>query len=206
MNIFICILIGYLLGSLSPAAFLSVLKKKNLREHGTGNLGATNTLLTFGKWCGLFVMLFDIGKSFLAVKLAEIFFPELVFAGMLAGGCAVAGHIYPFYLKFKGGKGVAAFAGLIVALDPLLFVILLGFAVILMFIFNYGVYGIVSVSVLFPFLYGIQNQDIATFLISVAIGALIIYKHIPNIIKAKNGEDVRVREYFKSHMNNKSDT
>ncbi len=200
MNVLICIITGYLLGSLSSAAFVSVLKKKNLRELGTGNMGATNTLLTFGKWCGLFVMLFDIGKSLLAVKLAQWFFPELAYAGMLAGGSAVAGHIFPFYMKFKGGKGVASLAGLMVALDPLLFILLLVCSVILMFIVNYGVVSIVSVAIIFPIMYGFSNPDFISIMVSIVVSALIIYKHIPNMIKAKNGEDVKVREYFKSRL------
>lgn len=201
MNIIICIVMGYLLGSLSSAALVSIFKKKNLREHGTGNLGATNTLLVFGKWCALFVVLFDVAKSFVAVKMAQSLFPELEFAGMLAGGAAVAGHIFPFYLKFKGGKGVASFAGLIVSLDPSLFFALLATSVVLMFIVNYGVVSIISVAVFFPILYGMRNPDLVSFLIAALVGILIIYKHIPNMQKAKNGEDIKVREYFKSHFN-----
>lgn len=104
MNILICILIGYLLGSINPAALISRMKKTNLRDKGTGNLGATNTMLVLGKKYGAFVMAFDISKAFCAVKAAQMLFPALSISGLISGGAAVAGHVWPFYMKFKGGK------------------------------------------------------------------------------------------------------
>lgn len=117
----ISLVIGYLLGTLSPAALFAKLKKVNLRKRGTGNLGATNTTMVLGKQYGALVMILDIGKAFLACKLAELLFPELAVAGLLAGAAAVVGHIYPFYMKFKGGKGLAAFGGMILAYNPWMF-------------------------------------------------------------------------------------
>ena len=131
MKILLCILIGYLIGSLNPAALLSKLKKKDLRKQGTGNLGATNTMIVLGKGYGALVMLFDVAKAFASVKLAQLLFADLAVAGILAGSAAVIGHIYPFYLKFQGGKGLAAFGGMILAVDPLLFIILLVIALTL---------------------------------------------------------------------------
>jgi len=200
MKILYCLIIGYLLGSLSPSALISKLKKKNLRECGTKNLGATNTMLTFGKWYGLFVMLFDISKAYIAVKLARMFFPALAVSGVLAGSAAVVGHVYPFYLRFKGGKGLAAFGGLVLGLDPLLFLILLVIALILMLIINYSVAMPMSAAVLFPVLYGIQSRDIIGALILTAVSVLIIYKHFSNIYKARRGEDVKIREFVKAHL------
>lgn len=104
MAVVCSIIIGYLLGCISPAALVSKIKNKDLRKSGTGNLGATNTLLVFGKSWGVCVMLFDVAKAFTACKLARWLFPSLPIAGMLAGSAAVAGHIYPFYMKFRGGK------------------------------------------------------------------------------------------------------
>lgn len=200
MKILYCLIIGYLLGSLSPSALISKLKKKNLRECGTKNLGATNTMLTFGKWYGLFVMLFDISKAYAAVKLAGMFFPALAVSGVLAGSAAVVGHVYPFYLRFKGGKGLAAFGGLVLGLDPLLFLILLVIALILMLIINYSVAMPMSAAVLFPVLYGIHSRDIIGALILTAVSVLIIYKHFSNIYKARRGEDVKIREFVKAHL------
>lgn len=119
------VIIGYLLGCLSPAALISKIKRKNLRKNGTGNLGATNVMLNFGKRFGALVMLFDIFKAFAAYKLAELLFPSAAFVGIAAGFAAVVGHVFPFYMKFKGGKGLAAFAGMVLAYNPWLFLFLL---------------------------------------------------------------------------------
>ena len=200
MKILLCILIGYLIGSLNPAALLSKLKKKDLRKQGTGNLGATNTMIVWGKGYGALVMLFDVAKAFASVKLAQLFFADLAVAGLLAGSAAVIGHIYPFYLKFQGGKGLAAFGGMILAVDPLLFIILLVIALTLMLVINYSVAMPISAAVLFPILYGIRVKNLPEIIISIAICLLIMIKHYSNIQKAKNGDDIKVRDYIKDHL------
>lgn len=199
MKTFLCILIGYLLGSLSPAALISRVKKKNLKNHGTGNLGATNTMLVFGKGYGVLVMIFDIAKAFLAVKLIDFLFPDIPYIGLITGFAVVVGHIFPFYLKFKGGKGLAAFGGLVLAYDPMSFVILLAIGIVLMLIVNYAVALPVSASVLFPFLSWLRSGDIVVFIITAALGVLVILKHSSNIRRAVRGEDIRIREYLKKH-------
>lgn len=198
-QIVLTILLGYLLGSLSPSALLSKLKKENLRNQGTRNLGATNTMLILGKGYGAFVMLFDIAKSFAAVKLAAALFPALAYGGLIAGSSAVVGHIFPFYMKLKGGKGLAAYGGMILGLDPLLFVILLIVAVAAMFITNYSLAMPLSATVLFPILYGIRIRDLVSILAVTAISLLIISRHTSNIIEAVRGEDTKVRAYVKGN-------
>lgn len=200
MEIVFSIVVGYLLGSLSPAALFSKLKKKNLRKQGTGNLGATNTMLVLGKRYGALVMLFDIAKAFVSVKLAQILFPYLAVAGVVAGAAAVVGHIFPFYLKFKGGKGLAAFGGFVLAVDSLLFLILLVIALVLMFIINYSAAMPISAGILFPVLYAIRAGDIAASLIVALVSILVIVEHLPNVFKAIRGEDIKIREYVKKHF------
>lgn len=200
MKIFLSLVIGYLLGSLNPAALFSKLKNINLRKQGTGNLGATNVMLVFGKRYAVVVMLFDIIKSALAVKLAQKFFPTLNVSGLLAGSAAVVGHIYPFYMKFKGGKGLASFGGMILALDPLLFGILLPIALTMMLIVNYSFVMPISAALLFPVFYGIRSGSAAAFMISAALSLLIICKHLGNLRKAIRGEDVKIREYITTHL------
>ncbi len=200
MNVIYSVVIGYLLGSLSPSALLSKIKRKNLRDHGTGNLGATNTLLVLGKWYGIFVMFFDIFKAVVAVKIAQILFPRLAVAGLIAGGSAVVGHIYPFYLNFKGGKGLASFGGLVLGTSPLMFVILLTIALVLMFIINYTVAVPISAAILFPILYGIKTGDLVDFLIALSVSVLIIANHIPNIRRVRRGDDVKMREFVKERI------
>lgn len=198
MELIFCMIVGYLIGSLNPAALISKLKKRNLREHGTGNLGATNIMLNFGKTYGVLVMLFDIAKGFVAVRFAQLISPALPFAGLIAGTCAVVGHVFPFYLKFKGGKGLAAFGGMILGVDPKLFLALLILTVVLMILVNYSVAMPMSAGILFPLLYGLRTRSFSGLFLAAISGVLIICKHFSNIGKARRGEDVKIREYVKS--------
>lgn len=195
-----CILLGYLLGCLNPAALLSKLKKINLRKHGTGNLGATNTMLVLGKGWGALVLFFDIGKSFAAVRLAQFCCPALPVAGLLGGCGAVLGHIFPFYMHFKGGKGLAALAGLVLAYDPCIFLTLLILGCTLMLIFNYGIALTFSAATLFPILAGLHAQSLTDFLIAFAICLLIILKHRSVLAKVRRGEDTKIRDYIKTKL------
>ena len=104
-------LMGYVMGTLSPSALIAKIKKDDLRKRGTGNLGATNVTMVYGRLLGVIVMIFDIGKSFAAFQLAELIAPDALapnipIAGLLASGCAVIGHIFPFYMKFWFRPGV----------------------------------------------------------------------------------------------------
>lgn len=188
--------IGYLFGVLSPAALLSRLKHQDLREKGTKNLGASNVMLVLGKGYGVIVMLFDILKAFVAAKLAKLLFPKLVVAGLLAGLGAVIGHVYPFYMGFKGGKGLAAFGGMVLAFNPKLFAFLLTLGVVLMLIVNYSFVVPMSAAVLFPVFAWLQTEDVAVLLIASAASGLVIVKHWGNIGRALQGNDLKIREFI----------
>ena len=198
------ILFGYALGTLNPAALLGKLKKKNLRETGTKNLGATNAMLSLGKRYGALVMVFDIAKAYAAYHLAELIEPQATYLGMLAGCAAVVGHVYPFYLGFRGGKGLAAFGGLVFAADVRIFLMLLGTTLVLMIVFDHGVAMPLSASVLFPLLLWIRSQDAILTLLAVLVSALVSAKHWSNLGKAQRGEDIRVREYLKTFFSLRS--
>ena len=200
MKLLLYVIMSYLIGSLSPAALVSKVKKKDLREHGTGNLGATNTMLVFGKLCGVLVMVFDIAKAYFVVKIAEAAFPAISVAGLLAGGSAVLGHIFPFYMKFKGGKGLATFGGTILAYDALLFLFLLLIGCIVMLVLNYAVAMTVSAAVLFPVFAGFRSGSVEVFLAAAVIGIIIILRHRENMERAKNGTEIKIRDYIKEHL------
>lgn len=200
MKIVLCIAIGYLLGTLSPAALLSKLKNINLRKQGTGNLGATNTMLVLGKGYGALVMILDIAKAFIAVKIAEAICPGVSVVGLLTGFFAVIGHIYPFYMKFKGGKGLAAFGGMILAADPRLFLLLLLTGIVLMLIINYSIALPISAAILFPILYGLYWRSLTAVLICAATSILIIAKHFSIFAKIKRGDEIKVRGFIKTRL------
>lgn len=200
MKVFLCISFGYLLGSVSSSALLSKLKKKDLRENGTGNLGATNVMLNFGKLYGLLVMLFDVMKAFFTVKLAAFLFPLSTLIPLVAGTAVVVGHIFPFYMKFKGGKGLASLGGLVLAYDPTAFLILLIIGLSLMLILNYAVFIPVSSSIIFPIFVWLKTNTVADLVASIILGAVIVFAHLENLSDAIHGSAVKIREYIKNDL------
>lgn len=116
----VCLLIGYLFGAFQTAYFYGRLKGIDIREHGSGNAGTTNTLRVLGTKAGLFVFAGDMIKSILAILLVRLLFKEkyIDIAPLLTiytGAGCVLGHNFPFYLKFKGGKGIATTGGMMIA-------------------------------------------------------------------------------------------
>jgi glycerol-3-phosphate acyltransferase PlsY len=197
VKVLFCALVGYLLGSISPSALIAKIKKKDIRKSGTKNLGAMNTLIHFGKAWGVFVMLFDIMKAVIAVKIAKYFVPSLIYAGFIAGGAAVIGHMFPFYMRFKGGKGLAPFAGFVLGNNPLVFLFLLVCCVTLMFIVNYSVALPYSASVLYPFMAGYATRDLNVFLLALPISIVMLVKFRGNLMKAIRREDTKVRDFVR---------
>ena len=192
----VCLAFGYLLGCVNPAAGLAKKKLVDLKAVGTKNLGATNATLILGRKCGVIVMVMDIAKAFLAARIAKWLLPKLAIAGLLAGCGAVLGHVYPFHLGFRGGKGLAAFGGLILAYDPVMFLILLALCVVLMLIVNSGSAVPMTASVLFPVAAGLHSQSLTVFAIAAQISALVAVKHWSNVLKALRGEDIKVRTFL----------
>ena len=148
MSYFFCVLIGYFFGCISPSYIIGKLKRTDLRRLGTKNLGASNAFLQLGRAAGAFVMLFDIFKSLFAVILCGALFSELELSGLVAGSACVLGHNYPFYLGFKGGKGLASYAGLVLGISPPLFLLLLTLCLIVAFVFNYGCFVALSAAII----------------------------------------------------------
>jgi len=200
----VCLLLGYLLGSLNPAALISKLKGKDLREHETGNLGASNTMLVFGKAMGALVLAFDMLKGFLAFKLALWIAPEIKWAAMAAGFSAVLGHCFPFYLKFKGGKGLAAFAGVVLAYHPWLFLFLLITGMSLMVLVNHNFILAYYAAAFFGVFVVVRETSLLLVIFAVACTAVILIKHFENLVKAVRKEDILIRDYIKTKFFHKS--
>ena len=111
MGYLIAAVLGYLLGTSNMALYLSKIKKVDPRSGGSGNLGASNAMILMGWKAGILVGIHDIAKAALCVFLAKYLFPELIHVGAVAGVACVVGHVFPFYLKFRGGKGFASYVG-----------------------------------------------------------------------------------------------
>lgn len=197
MKILICLLLGYLLGSFHPAYLLSRLKGIDLRSTGTKNLGASNTLLVMGKKCGALVMALDIGKGYLAARLGQLLFPRLAVSPLAGGLGAILGHVFPKWLGYRGGKGLAAFAGTVLAYDKQLFLILAITGLGLMLLINYSFVLPVSTGILFPLLVGVRTQSLVAALLAAAIGGVILYAHWPNIGRALRGDEAPIRQILR---------
>ena len=117
MNFLYCILIGYFIGVISPSYIMSKLRGFDIRDKGSHNAGASNVAMVLGKSMGAICAVIDIAKAFFAVWLAQTLMPHFALAFPVAGVACILGHIFPFYMNFKGGKGLACLGGIILAFD-----------------------------------------------------------------------------------------
>ena len=197
MSYLIAAFMGYLLGTSSMALYLSRLQKINLRAGGSGNLGASNTVQLMGWKAGVLVALHDIGKAVLAVLLAQRIFPDTAYIGAVAGICSVLGHIFPFYLKFKGGKGFASYFGMTVALNWKLGLVLFVVAVAVTFLTDYIVVGTVTTTLSAPIYLGWSQHDWILPCILLIASVVIWIKHRENFVRMYHGTEIGLMSAFK---------
>lgn len=193
MKYILVIILGYLLGCSSMAFYLSKLKKVDIRSGGTGNLGASNATVLMGWKAGVLVALHDIGKSALAVILARLLFPELEHAGAVAGVASVLGHIFPFYLKFKGGKGFASYLGMTLALNWKLAAAICVAGILITLITDYIVLATTTTVIAVPTYLAFTTHNLMLVLILCIASLVIIYKHRKNYIRLCNGTEIGLR-------------
>ena len=198
MDVFFSLCLGYMLGCLNPAAWVGKQKNVDLKQAGTGNLGATNTTMVLGRKAGAFVLLFDVLKSFLAARLARWIFPQLAVSGMLACIGTILGHCFPVTLHFSGGKGLAAFGGMILAYNPLMFVIVVLSGIGIMVLLDIGVAAPLLGTVMFPVLAYVFSHDIPTTVCASIASVIILYTHLDNVHKTREHSDLKVRNYFRN--------
>lgn len=196
------ILAGYLIGSSSMSFYISKFKKINLKEKGSKNLGASNTLAIIGKKAALAVLVHDVLKSFFAILAVRILFDipynEVHWLLAAVGVAAVVGHIFPFYLKFKGGKGFATYIGLIFGLDWRLFLAVVVLIFLVAFITDYIVAGTFSTIAAGPVYYALIQPNLWVASIVLLGSLVILWKHRENIRNLKNGKEMKIRSAFQN--------
>lgn len=197
MGYLITIAMGYLMGCSSMAFYLGKWKKKDIRTAGSGNLGASNATVLYGWGAGVLVALHDIGKSVLAVLVAKWLFPQLEYAGAAAGIAAVLGHIFPFYLKFKGGKGLASYFGLTLALNWRLALIVVVLIVAATLITDFISVGAMACSVFVPCYVGVTTHNWTLVGILCVGTAVMLYKHWENVVRICNRTEIGLRSTAK---------
>ena len=197
MSYLLAALLGYFLGCSNMAYWLGLIKKVDIRNNGSGNLGASNATVLLGWGAGVIVAIHDIGKAVLAVVLAKLLFPELEYVGVAAGVASILGHIFPFYLKFKGGKGLASFWGLILALNWKVALAMLLLGVVLTVVTDFISVAALSISVTAPMGIWLLEGEIIVPLILCIATAVMIFKHIENIQRIINRTEIGLRSTAK---------
>ena len=196
MGYVIVIFAAYLLGCSNMAVYLAKWKKVDLKN-GSGNPGTSNATILMGWSAGVIVGIHDIGKAVLAVILAELIFPDLEFIGAAAGVACVLGHIFPFYMGFRGGKGFASYLGMTLALNWKFALIILAVVVIVTLVTDYIVVGTVTTVVTVPVVMGILPQSAVLAVILCVATAVILYKHRENFARMRNGTEIGLRSAAK---------
>ena len=197
MYYLLVIICAYLLGSSSMSYYIAKSKGVDIQNKGSKNLGASNAMITLGWKYGIMVAIHDIAKSAIAVLIAQFLFPTLPYIGAVAGVASVLGHIFPFYLKFKGGKGFASYIGMTIALNWKLALVILLLIVLVTLITDYIVVGTTTTVLLVPSYLGWTHHS---FLLAgiLMIGTLVIlYKHRENFVRMANGTEIGLRSAAK---------
>lgn len=187
------ILLGYFLGCSNMAVYIAKLKKVDLRSSGSGNPGTSNVVILMGWKIGILVGLHDIGKAYLAVALAKLLFPELAAVAEVAGIACVLGHIFPFYLKFKGGKGFASYIGMTLALNWKFALIVMVVVALITLVTDYLVLGTFTTILAVPVYMGIATKSLLAALILCVGTAVIFYKHRENMVRLYKGTEIGLR-------------
>ena len=188
----LAVLLGYLLGSSNMAVYLAKLRGVDLGAKGSGNPGTSNAVILMGWRAGVLTGFHDIGKAVAAVLLAKLLFPSLPMAGVVAGVACVIGHIFPFYLRFRGGKGFAAYLGMTLALNWKFALVLVAAIVILLLVTDYIVVGTLATVVSFPAYCAVTGRLLMAAILAVA-SILILYKHRVNFRRILDGTEIGFR-------------
>ncbi len=191
MEYIVFAIIAYLLGSIPSGLIVGKLGYKiDIREHGSGNLGATNTFRILGIKAGIIVTVADILKG-TAATLVPLFFDAEVYR-LAIGLFAVLGHTYPLFAKLKGGKAVATSGGILLGISPLLFTIIVISFILTLYISKYVslssmITGVVAVII------SIILQDIGLIIVTACLAAFVFYRHSENIKRIKNKTEPKIK-------------
>ena len=192
MELILIISVSYLMGSIPFGLILTkVFLKKDIREVGSGNIGATNVLRTGNKLIGYLTLILDVLKAAVPVLYIKFNFPELVYISALS---AFIGHVFPVWLKFKGGKGVATYVGILFSLNYLLGIVFVVSWLVIFFISKYSSLGSILSSLLIP-IFIFLNSSYENQYFFIIMFVLILYTHRENVKRLINKEESKTKIY-----------
>ncbi|OEK60227.1 glycerol-3-phosphate acyltransferase [Staphylococcus equorum] len=200
MMIIIMLILSYLIGAF-PSGYVigKLFYKKDIRQFGSGNTGATNSFRVLGKPAGFLVTFLDIFKGFIVV-----FFPlwlpvsaegpisSFFTNGLIVGAFAILGHVYPVYLGFKGGKAVATSAGVILGMNPVLLIILAAIFFIILKLTKYVSLSSIIASIC-CLIGAVLIRDVILVIVSIGVVVLLIIRHRSNIVRIFKGEEPKIK-------------
>jgi len=192
MDYFIVGIASYLMGSIPFGLILTkIFLNKDIREIGSGNIGATNALRTGNKLIGYSTLILDIAKAIIPVIFVKINYPDLIYIASL---CAFLGHVFPIWLKFKGGKGVATYVGILFSINLLLGIIFAASWGIIFLMFRYSSLSSIIGSISIPIYILITDQTSNAIFFGIMF-VLIFFTHRENIKRLKNKEESKTKIY-----------
>lgn len=197
MELFIILLSAYLLGSIPSALWIGkIFYKMDIRAHGSGNLGGTNTFRVLGKKAGLIVTLFDIFKGTAATLLVFLpVFADIHMHQLILGIFAVVGHMYPIFARFKGGKAVATSGGVLLGYNwPVFLLLLVTFFIVLKLskMVSFTSMAVAVVGFLYSIYHYFRTDDYSLIIMIGLFGTFIFYRHRANIQRIRAGTEPKV--------------
>ncbi len=198
LHTLITILIGYAFGCIQAAYIISkMIGNMDIREHGSGNAGASNITTIMGLKYGFIVGLVDVLKGLLAVLVIKWIYPDSPDLAYLSGIMAIIGHIFPFYMKFRGGKGVAALAGMMFGLDWKLGILFVLLVAVPAFLTDYIVIGSFTAFTALPIVTYLAGYRWIFTIIGICLTVLSFYLHRGNIQRIINKEETKISSVIK---------
>ena len=192
MELIIIIAISYLMGSIPFGLILTkIFLKRDIREVGSGNIGATNVLRAGNKKAGYLTLILDVLKALIPLLYIKYKFPELIYISSLS---IFIGHVFPVWLKFKGGKGVSTYVGILFSINYILGIVFAFLWLIIFFISRYSSLGSILASFFIPiFILFNQNHENEYFFVIMFV--LILFTHKENVKRLKNKEESKTKIY-----------
>lgn len=212
-RIIVCLVCGYGLGCISTGYIVGKMNHIDIRDYGSGNIGTTNTLRTLGKKAGAITYIGDAFKALIPMLLVRyVIFKDLPYADLLQLSCGlgvVLGHNFPFWLKFKGGKGIAVTSGVMAAYAPLgIPLYIIAFAVTVA-ITKYVSVGSLVLATIFPIWIAITKHGdpyyVHTLVVALIFMASAFYRHKENLIRIKNGNENKIGQRVKLNVEEKKE-
>ena len=216
LKILATVLVGYLVGGINPSYIIGRIKGIDIRKQGSGNAGASNATIVLGKWIGVLSGVFDILKATAVMLLMPLVFDDVPFIAEIAGVSCVIGHIFPVFMNFKGGKGLACLGGMILAIDPRFFGLILACEILLLLVVDYICIVPITAVIIVPVVYGICGDSGLGWLwraeggwwgaAIIAIASVVmLQRHMQNIKRIVTGKEMHFSYIWMSEENKKKE-